>query len=80
MRAKLGKPEGIAATAHKLARIIFHLLTTREAYDESIFARCENQQRIRTEKRLRKQARDLGFELVAADSDACGWKIPTKCE
>lgn len=72
MRAKLGKPEGIAATAHKLARIVFHLLTTRQAYDESIFARCETQQRIRTEKRLRKQARNLGFELVAVPAaDEC---------
>jgi hypothetical protein len=28
----------ITAAAHKLARIIFHLLTTRHGYDESIFA------------------------------------------
>ncbi len=33
MRAKLGAPKAITATAHKLARILYHLLTTREAYD-----------------------------------------------
>jgi transposase len=33
MRAKLGAPKAIAATAHKLARIVYGLLTTRESYD-----------------------------------------------
>jgi hypothetical protein len=28
---KLGRPQAITATAHKLARIFFHLLTTKEA-------------------------------------------------
>jgi hypothetical protein len=30
-------PQAITATAHKLARIIYHLLTTGQAYDESVF-------------------------------------------
>ena len=34
---KLGKPQAITATAHKRARIVYHLLTTKEAYDESVF-------------------------------------------
>jgi hypothetical protein len=38
---KLGKPQGITATAHKLARIVFHLLSTKEPYQESVFLRCE---------------------------------------
>jgi hypothetical protein len=29
---KLGKPQAITATAHNLARIVYHLLSTREAY------------------------------------------------
>ncbi|MGI9072226.1 MAG: hypothetical protein ACR2JB_13145 [Bryobacteraceae bacterium] len=33
---KLGKPQAITATAHKLARIIFHLLSTKEPYNESV--------------------------------------------
>ena len=33
MRAKLGAPKAITATAHKLARILYHhLLTTREPW------------------------------------------------
>src|SRR6185437_5578534 len=38
MRAKLGGPKAITAGAHKLARIVFHMLTTRQAYDESILS------------------------------------------
>jgi hypothetical protein len=40
---RLGKPQAITATAHKLARIVFHLLNTKEAYNESVFMRCEEQ-------------------------------------
>lgn len=66
MRAKLGGPEAITATAHKLARIVYHLLTTREPYDESRLAAAEAQHRQRSESRLRAQARALGFQLVPA--------------
>lgn len=38
MRAKLGATKAIRATAHKLARIIFHLVTTRQEFDDSHFA------------------------------------------
>jgi transposase len=66
MRAKLGAPAAITATAHKLARIVYHLLTTREPYDESRLAAAEADHRRRTESRLRAQARALGFQLVPA--------------
>ncbi len=36
MRAKLGAPKAITASAHKLARIVFHMLTNRHAYDETV--------------------------------------------
>lgn len=65
MRTRLGAPKAITATAHKLARIIFHLLTTGQSYDESIFATDEQRRRTRTEHRLRRQAKEFGFELVA---------------
>jgi transposase len=35
MRAKLGGPKAITAAAHKLARIIYHMVTTGQAYDEN---------------------------------------------
>ena len=65
MRAKLGAPKAITATAHKLARIVYHMLKTREPYDDSVFARLEIRYRQRVENRLKAQARALGFCLVA---------------
>jgi transposase len=64
MRARLGAPKAITATAHKLARIVYHLLTTRQQYDESIFAKHEQSSRARTEARLRAQAKELGLQLL----------------
>jgi hypothetical protein len=64
MRAKLGAPKAITATAHKLARIIYHLMTTRKPYDESVFDDLEVRYRQRTENRLKSQAQALGFILV----------------
>ena len=65
MRARLGAPQAITATAHKLARIVYHLITTGQDYDESVFRTEEHKQAQRHEKRLRKQARILGFQLVS---------------
>jgi hypothetical protein len=43
---RLGKPQAITATAHKLARMVFHLLrtkkVTRRTYSCDAKKRCEN--------------------------------------
>jgi transposase len=72
MRAKLGAPKAIAAAAHKLARVVYHLLTTREPYDDSVFAKTEERYRKRTENRLKAQAHALGFTLVPANARSRG--------
>lgn len=64
MRMRLGTPKAITAAAHKLARVIYHLLTTRQSYEESVFARCEALHQQRLENRIRRQAHELGFNLV----------------
>jgi len=64
MRARLGAPQAITAAAHKLARIVYHLISTRAAYDESVFAQEEQKQTLRRQHRLHKQAQALGFQLV----------------
>lgn len=68
MRAKLGGPKAITAAAHKLARIVYHLLTTRQSYQESVFTQYETLNQHRTEARLRRQARALGFDLIKAST------------
>jgi hypothetical protein len=50
--------------AHKLARIIWHLVTHRVRYDESIFAEREEQLLRRKQRQLRNLAHRLGFTLV----------------
>jgi transposase len=67
MRAKLGAPQAVTATAHKLARIFYHLVTTKEAYDTSVFERLEAQHQQQQLQRLRNQARRLGFTLTPTE-------------
>jgi transposase len=64
MRAKLGAPKAITAAAHKLARIVYHMLSTREAYDETILIKHERRFRARAEARLHAQAKALGYSVV----------------
>ena len=64
MKARLGAPEAITATAHKPARILHHLIKHRCAYNASVFAKEEQLHRIRREKSLRKQAAALGLQLT----------------
>jgi hypothetical protein len=61
MRAKLGAPKAITATAHKLARILFHMLTTGQAYDETVFAQQEALNNLRMQQRFQQQLENTGF-------------------
>lgn len=64
MRAKLGAPKAITAAAHKLARIIFHLISTRQEFDDSKFAADQLRYQKRQEIKLRAKAKSMGFELI----------------
>jgi transposase len=68
MRARQGAPKAITSTAHKLARIIYHLVKHRKKIDESVFSYENKLHKKRLETRIRKQAKILGFELVSTDS------------
>lgn len=65
MKAKLGAPAAITATAHKLARLIYRMLVHGEAYVEQGQAEYEAQYQQQALKRLQKQAARMGFALVA---------------
>lgn len=64
MQAKLGKAEGITATAHKLARIIYTMLKHRTEYQYLDADQYEEQVRERAVKNLKRKAQQLGFDLV----------------
>jgi hypothetical protein len=62
-RARLGAPKAITATAHKLARILYHLMRQGLAYLRKEEAAYAQQVRKRQEKQLRRRATELGYEL-----------------
>lgn len=62
-RARHGAPKAIKNTAHKLARIFYHLATTRQPYDETVFAKLEARNHERRLRKLRSLARQMGYSL-----------------
>ncbi len=74
MKARLGAPEAITATAHKLARLVYRLLVHGEAYVEKGQAAYEAQYQEQSVRRLQKHAARMGYVLVA---QATGELLPT---
>jgi molybdopterin-guanine dinucleotide biosynthesis protein A len=68
MKARMGVPKAMTATAHKLARIVYHMVTTQQEYDATIFQQQEQRRRQQKSARLHAQARELGFHLVPISS------------
>ncbi|HEX6897665.1 MAG TPA: transposase [Bryobacteraceae bacterium] len=71
MRAKLGAPKAITAAAHKLARILFHLISTRQEFDDSKFSADQLRFQKRQEIKLRAKAKSMGFELIPLQQAGC---------
>ena len=70
MKGKLGAAEGITATAHKLARILYRLIKHGEAYVRQGLAEYEQKHQARKLKGLQKAAESIGFELVRKQPQA----------
>lgn len=68
MRARYGAPKAITATAHKLARLVYHLIKTQKPFDETVFAEQEKVHKRQLENKLRVQAKFLGFQLVPVNT------------
>ncbi len=64
MQARMGSPKAITATAHKLARIFYHLWTSGDAFVDPGIDADEQQYQERVVKNLKKKARALGFDLI----------------
>jgi len=64
MRARLGPGQAIVATAHKIARIVYHLLKTGEPYREEGAAEYEQKRQARELKHLARRAQKLGYTLT----------------
>ena len=68
MRARLGPQSAIVATAHKIARIVYHLLIHRTPFRDLSATEYERRTRDRDIAALRKKATKLGFTLVESST------------
>jgi transposase len=64
IRTRSGSPVAITATAHKLARIFYHLWTTGEDFLDTGAEAYEQQYQQRVLKHLKQRAKQMGFDLV----------------
>ena len=64
MKARLGTPKAITATAHKRARLVSSLLQHGSAYVQQGLDAYEAQDHDRKVKTMAKQAKALGYTLV----------------
>ncbi|HKV12795.1 MAG TPA: IS110 family transposase [Thermoanaerobaculia bacterium] len=62
--ARMDRAKAITATAHKLARLVYFLLTSGQAYVDSGLQHYEERYQQRMVQSLTQRARALGFHLV----------------
>jgi transposase len=70
MRARLGPRQAIVATAHNIARVVYHRLKTGEAFQEESAEVYERKRRERELKHLARRAQKLGYTLAAVPAPA----------
>jgi len=63
MRSRHGAPKAITATAHKLARIFYHLWRTGEPYQDPGQDYYEQKYKERVLANMKKRAKELGYEM-----------------
>jgi len=63
-RARNGAPSAITDTAHKLARIIYHLVKTGKQFDESIFNTQETAHQKRVFRSLENKTKSMECQIV----------------
>jgi hypothetical protein len=56
------------ATAHKIAVMFYTMIKNQVEYDETIWDARDAQREKRLEAKLKRQAKQLGFELVPSNS------------
>jgi len=66
MRARMGPQQATVATAHKIARIVYHLLKYGEAYEAESAEAYEQKRQERELRQLTRRAHKLGYTLTPA--------------
>jgi hypothetical protein len=70
MKAKLGPKGATMATAHKIAVIFYTMVKNQVQYDETLWDTRDAQREKRFEAKLKRQAEQLGYELVPIEPKA----------
>ena len=68
MKARMGTPKAMTAAAHKLARIVYHMVTKQQEYDTTVFQDQERRTQDRKRAKLYAQAKELGLQLLPVES------------
>ena len=63
-KARLGSPKAITAMAHKLARILWHLIKFKEPFHPEVFAQAEAKMKRQKLARLQTLATSLNYQLL----------------
>jgi hypothetical protein len=63
-KARLGSPKAITAMAHKLARILWHLLKFKEPFNPEVFAKAAAKLQRKQLARFQNLAESLNCRLV----------------
>jgi len=71
MKARLGAAEAVTATAHKLARIVYRMISHGEAYVRMGMEAYEQKFRARKLYALQRAAKVMGFQLVKTEPLKC---------
>ena len=70
MKAKLGPKGATMATAHKIALIFYTMVKKQVEYDQTIWSARDTQREKRFEAKLKRQAKQLGYELIPVEPKA----------
>jgi len=76
IKSRLGAPKAITATAHKLARIVYAMLRHQTEYDDKGMEYYETRYRERAFANLKRNARRLGYQLVAVEAEVPASALP----
>lgn len=69
MRARLGTPKAITATAHKLAIIMYTMITEKKQFIEFGQDAYEQRHKDRAIAKLKRKASELGYDLVVKNTE-----------
>ena len=71
-KSQLGPAGAITALAHKLGRILWHMVTYKVPYDETVFSEVEKKHQQRQQKNLIKRIESMGYRVVEAPKTGPG--------